>query len=360
MMTKVVIVFFISETGGSARTHAAFKRRKIKMNMKDFQQKIERALKEYGGEDSCVRISAVRKNNGIQLTGVSMFKDGSNITPTVYLEDYLQRYEEGESFGTIMGEIISVLERSGREQHFDLNAFTDWKKAQKRVVYKLVNAEMNREQLAEIPHLPFLDMAIVFYYLLGEDEMGNATILICNSHIAQWNVTAEELYACAHSNTRRLLPVTIQNMEELMREVFLEDMGKKMREEKCREGQEGMADSVDEMLRLAMEGRESVPMYVMTNKNRYFGAACLLYPGVLRCFAERLDSNLFILPSSIHEVIILEDDGCTAAGQLQEMVRQVNDTQVAAEEVLSDTVYYYERHKDELGRVSIQEIAEAG
>ena len=330
------------------------------MEMTEFQNKIERALKEYGGKDSTVRLSAVRKNNGIQLTGVSLFKDGSNITPTVYLDDYLERYEEGESFGSIVGEIIALLEKSGKEQSFDLNAFTDWTRARKRVAYKLVNAEMNREQLKEIPHLPFLDMAIVFYYLLGEEEMGNATILICNSHIRQWNVTAEELYACAHSNTRRLLPVTIQNMEELMREVFLEDLGKKIREEKAEDIPFGIGDSVDEMLKSAMDGREGIPMYVMTNKKRYFGAACLLYPGVLRVFAERLDSNLFVLPSSIHEVILLEDDGCTHVDQLREMVRQVNETQVAAEEVLSDTVYYYERHRDELERAEIPEIAEAG
>ncbi len=330
------------------------------MEMTDFQNKIKRALKEYGGKDSCVRISTVRKNNGIKLTGVSLFKDGSNITPTVYLDDYLRRYEGGETFGSIMGEIIAVLERSGREQHFDLNAFTDWGRAQKRIVYKLVNAELNREQLQEIPNLPFLDMAIVFYYLLGEGEMGNATILVCNSHMEQWGVSAGELYACAHSNTRRLLPVTIQNMEELMREVFLEDLGKKLKEEKEREIPADLGGSVDEMLKSAMDGREGVPMYVMTNKNRYFGAACLLYPGVLRAFAERLDSNLYVLPSSIHEVILLEDDGCTPAMQLQDMVRQVNRTQVAAEEVLSDTVYYYERHGDELARALLPEIAEAG
>ncbi len=329
------------------------------MEMKDFQHKVEKALKEYGGDKSSVRISKVRKNNGIQLTGISMFRDGSNITPTVYLEDFLVRYENGESFGSIMNELISILENSGKQKNFDVNAFTDWKRAQKRVVYKLVNAELNREQLKEVPHLSYIDMAIVFYYLLGEDEMGNATILICNSHIAQWNVTAEELYACAHSNTRRLLPVTIQNMEELMREVILEDLGKKIREESACEG-EDCNESIDEMLKMAMDGREGIPMYVMTNKNRYFGAACLLYPGVLKAFAERLDSNLYVLPSSIHEVILLEDDGCTAAEQLEEMVRQVNKTQVAAEEVLSDTVYYYERHRDELERVSIPLIAEAG
>ena len=330
------------------------------MEMKDFQHKVEKALKEYGGKNSSVRVSTVRKNNGIQLTGVSMFKDGSNITPTVYLEDFLERYESGESFGSIMDEIISILERSGKQQNFDVDAFTDWTRARKRVVYKLVNAALNREQLKEIPHLPFIDMAIVFYYLLGEDEMGNATILICNSHIDRWNVTAEELYACAHSNTRRLLPVTIQNMEELMREVILEDLGKKIREDSAREKEDCNGESIEDMLKMAMDGREGIPMYVMTNKNRYFGAACLLYPGVLKAFAERLGSNLYILPSSIHEVILLEDDGSTAAEQLEEMVRQVNETQVAAEEVLSDTVYYYERHRDELERVSIPEIAEAG
>ncbi|MBR5421630.1 MAG: hypothetical protein IK115_10810 [Lachnospiraceae bacterium] len=331
------------------------------MEMNEFQKKVEKAMKEYAGEDRILNFTRVRKNNGILLTGVSCFAAGSNITPTVYLEEYLERYNEGETFGSVMRRIIQTLEQSSMQTGFDVDDFQLWENAKDRIAYKLINADKNRELLDEVPHIKLMDLALVFYYLLGEESFGHATILIYKSHMEHWGVSAEELYACAHSNTRRLLPEALQDMAELMREIFLEDVKRKLKEKGEEDGEElRCADMLaDEMLKVAMDGREDIPMYVLSNRTRYFGAAALLYPGVLRDFAEQLGRDLYILPSSVHEVILLPDDGLEEPGRLNEMVREVNATQVPAEEILSDRVYYYDRRKDELRPVEQDVLADA-
>ncbi|MCR5251047.1 MAG: DUF5688 family protein [Lachnospiraceae bacterium] len=329
------------------------------MDMKEFVEKVKKALGEYAGERCEIRISQVRKNNGILLTGISLFREESNITPTIYLDDYLARYEDGEPFGSLMNEVIKLLERSGEDKHFDVSSFLDWNRARERIAYRLVNAEKNRELLEEIPHMLYLDMAIVFYYLLGEGDFGNASILINLRHMEQWGVSKEALYSEAVANCRRLLPESLQSMEELMRDILLEDIKKKVKEipEEESDAGESMEKLAEEMLESVMDGRGDVPMFVLTNRAKYYGAACMLYPGVLRSFAERLGKSLYILPSSIHELILLGDNGMEAPGKLRDMVRQVNETQVAADEVLSDSIYYYDLPTDELRRIREEEMA---
>ena len=85
-----------------------------------------------------------------------------------------------------------------------------------------------------------------------------------------------------------------------------------------------------------------VPMMILTNTIRIHGAACMLYPGVLKKMAQRIGKDFFIFPSSIHEVILLPDTGKESSEALKEMIRNVNSTKVAPEEVLSDTLYRYD------------------
>ena len=95
-----------------------------------------------------------------------------------------------------------------------------------------------------------------------------------------------------------------------------------------------------------------IPLLVLTNSRRYLGAACILYRGVLERFAKKLGENLYILPSSVHEVILLPETKVNSSKNLLRMVMEVNRTQLAPEEVLSDTVYYYDRKS---GKISIYE-----
>ena len=315
----------------------------MELSMQDFCKKVKTALQNELEENRVVRISEVPKNNGIVLHGVSIFEPGVNITPTIYLEEYLKRYNEGETLAALIREIKSILRRNAMDESFDISLFTDLEKAKRRIVYKLVNVPKNQNLLKEVPYIPYLDMAIVFYYLLEDQEVGGyATILIQKTHLKHWDINVQELYSYAIANTERLLPPVMENLEEMMHDILRQEFGdfKKKKNPWNPEWPEEV--SVDDLLEDVLGERHGVPMYVLTNKYRYYGAACILYPNLLKKIYEELHCSFYILPSSIHEVIILPDLGIEAEDNMLDMVREVNETEVKAQEVLSDSIYYYQ------------------
>ena len=129
-----------------------------------------------------------------------------------------------------------------------------------------------------------------------------------------WNITLPQIYEQAKRNTPKLLPYVLQTMLEVLGE-FCD----------------------------ALDTNGALPMYVLTNQLKMNGAACILYPDALRECSQKMGSDLLILPSSIHEVILLPDDGSSNREELREMVDEINRTQLEVEEVLSAQVYRYER-----------------
>ena len=165
---------------------------------------------------------------------------------------------------------------------------------------------------------------MVYYCILGEIEDGNATALIYNSNIKNWNIKEDELYRTAVSNTPKLLPVKIYEMSELIKYV---------------DTAEG---------RYSLDDPWCSNLYVLTNKSRINGAAGIMYEGVLKKLADKLESDMYILPSSIHEVIILPKSTMFNKEELMAMVRDVNTEGVSKDEVLSYTVYEYDRNTEEI------------
>ncbi len=84
-----------------------------------------------------------------------------------------------------------------------------------------------------------------------------------------------------------------------------------------------------------LEISDSVPMYVLTNKQKVNGASCMLYPDLICQFSDRIGKNLFIIPSSVHELLLLPADHKDEASEIRCMIREINDTQVRVEEILS-------------------------
>ena len=172
-------------------------------------------------------------------------------------------------------------------------------------------------------------MAIVFYYLLGNEEFGNASIMIYNKHIECWGVSTKELYEQAKTNTCRMLPAGIENIAQMMKNVLKANIIKKAQE--CGMSREdsvidGMADS---MIVQMMGSRDTPQLYVLTNNINYYGAACMLYDGVLKEFAKDRESGLYILPSSVHETILIPDMDCDDVVFLNTILSEVNATQLS-------------------------------
>lgn len=282
--------------------------------LNEFIRKAKTAVQEYLGEDFSVEVSTFRKNNGISYQGMTIMEKGRNASPAICMDSLYEMYREDENMGDVLKQIMDTYEKRKLTDRIDMEFLMDYEKVKGRVLFKLIGYGQNREFLENVPHIRFLDMAVVFYCMMFHETMGNVTILIRSTESERWKVSAEELYERALENAPRILPERIQSIEEV-----LNAAGTGSGEE---------------------NGRK---MFVLTNTLQTFGAACMMYPDVLQKASGRWDADLFILPSSVHEVLLLPDHGEYDVREFKEMVYEINHTQLEPEEILTDSVYYYDR-----------------
>lgn len=300
------------------------------MEMSNFAQEVCTAVGKELGKDYEIKIQKVQKNNGICRTGILVLAKGGNVAPTIYLEEFLAAYESGIPINRIALQIMGAYQRNTGKDSIDTEFFRSFGKVKDRICYRLVEKKRNETLLEEIPHMEFLDLAICFYYAYYSDVLGEGSILIYNSHMKMWDTSTEELFELARENTPRLFPWKCSTLGEIL-------AGDARTEE-----EEGGSKTG-----LQVPLYDEIPMKILTNSKRSYGAVCILYPGVLEEVAERMGGDFYILPSSVHEVILLPYDGTFSEKSIKDMISEVNRTQVEPEEVLCDSLYYYNAGRKE-------------
>lgn len=291
------------------------------MEYKEFVEYIKMNAGYIAGEGGNITINHVIKNNGCEMDGLVIMEKGKDIAPTIYLDSFYELYTNGENIKDIIRQIEVIYEQNKNNVTFDVNILKHFDTIKDKIVYKVVNYRSNEKLLEQVPHKRILDLAVVFYCLLDNEYGRSATALIYNNNLKNWNVTIDDVYKAALKNTPDLLHSKISSMAALF--------------EKCGVNVDG--EEVDL--------KDYVPsdMYVLTNESKLNGAACILYENVLYDFAQKLGADLYILPSSVHEVILLPKLSMFEKDELVNMVKEVNTEGVAADEVLSDHVYEYNR-----------------
>lgn len=297
------------------------------MQYNTFQTVIMERLEHDIPDPKRISIQQVSKNNGIVLDGLTIMENDCNISPTLYLNYYYDSYNHGISFNDVYQSLLSDYHRHKPSQKIDPSFFTDFDNIRDKIAMKLIHYERNKELLEKVPHIRFLDLAIVFYYLISMDfTTGNATILIHHSHLKNWNITTTELFQIAKDNTQKILPEKLYDMNDVIYELS------------------GRLTHPDP----TVSRPSPYPMFVLTNETNLFGATCLLYKDLLKHFSEESQTDFYILPSSIHEVILVPTLENDCYGELSDMVREVNDSQLMDDEILSTHAYYYSRRKNEI------------
>ncbi|SHJ03957.1 DUF5688 family protein [Parasporobacterium paucivorans] len=316
------------------------------MNYEQFQGYVKENVTRVLGEECRVIIRKVLKNNDVELDGLTIYENGSIISPTIYLNEYYEEYGQGRPPGNIIAEILDLYDVHKDKMDFDVDIFKDFDKVKDKIVYKLINAVQNNKLLSDVPFIPLLDLAVVFYYIFDSTESGNSTAMIHNSHLELWNAQVEDLYEAAVRNTPDILEYDLRNMDEIIREMLVADVWNSTEENEefwsdapydRAEVEKAAADMISDIR------DHSIQMYVLTNKHRMNGAACILYDGVLQEFASNKGNDLYILPSSIHEVILVPAGDDVTKEQLDSMVCEVNQSDVEDGDILSDHVYIYRR-----------------
>lgn len=282
-----------------------------------FVQEVEEKIKEEVRENLSVSVYTTLKNNGVKRTGLIFSESGLNIAPAIYLETFYEGYKKGQTVCEVAEDILTLYGKVRMEQSLEEEDIRCYEKVRGRIVFRMINYHSNRELLKDVPFVPFLDLAVVFYILIEASVHGMVSLLIQESLKMAWKVSVSDLYEQALQNTPFLLPYEFGSMQAL-----LEDKG------------------------LDPYPSEEEFLYVLSNRFRSFGAASILYPGRLKNIGRILEDDYYVLPSSVHEVLIVPKEHVDDRKALDDMVREVNETCVEEEEILSGHAYYYDREED--------------
>lgn len=294
--------------------------------IKEFANELKELLSEMAEEGTRVDIHETVKNNDVTYPSVTLMKKGTHGAPSIRLDGFYHDYLEGRSIEEIAEAVLDMAEPMP-ESGFDMEAFMDFDSAKENILFRVVGLAQNSRRLSEMPHVRFLDLAITFYYMLEQKEGSDmaASIQIQNDHLELWQVDTGTLYDIAMKNTVEKMPVRLRAVFDVLTEALQIDKPE-------------------------VESERKGSMYVLSNEKNFYGAAAIYYPGVLKEAARKFNADLYILPSSVHEVILLpigEEDAADIS-YFNEMIKDINLAHVAAEEVLSDHLYYYDRERDEL------------
>ncbi len=320
------------------------------MSVKEFAEKIRNAVQKKLGKDYYVEVRKNLKLNSTKLWSVNIHSSNEKITPIIYLESFYADYEEGKTLGEVVEEIIKFYFDNSRSIDYDFNKLSDIEYARDKICLKLCNRESNREMLRNTIYREFLDLAVYFYIELEDCPIGYGHITIKKEYLDMWGIGREELYELALKNTCKRYPVKIQSLNECVRLL--------MNSNRYKEGEIPLQEN-DSYEDIYMPEEIGSCMWVASNDNNTYGSSVILYPDVLKEFAERLGSNLFVIPSSIHECIIISDPAVTTvngagnglseeARNLKKIIESVNNEAVKPSEILSYNLYYFDTRKKEL------------
>ena len=304
------------------------------MDFEEFKNSVAEQIKDYlpeKYEDASVNLQEVTKNNDTVLTGLLIRTEDSNIAPNIYLEKFFEQYQDGKDMEDILRDIADVRVSHEMEQGFDVRKLTDFDQVKDHIICKLVNAEMNADYLADKPHTMVEDLAVVYAVDLGGNESGHMSAPITNGLIEQYGVTAEDLHDIALQNLAES-KIEFKSMRDVLVEMMFPD---------------GLSEDDPRAFMLPPE-EETPSMYVLSNADKLNGAAALLDAKTMEDISEKLGGDFIVLPSSIHETIILPVNDDMDRQTLEAMVQDVNAGQVAPEERLSDHVYMYDSQAKEL------------
>lgn len=288
------------------------------MTKEQFMEKVMEGLqKEFPPEDYHLQGNIFRKNNDTIRYGIMLKDRTKKVAPTIYLDNFYMDYQEKKiTIGEIVETITKVYEGAGKHLASYQTLSMDFEECKSKIIYRLVSKDLNTQYLENIPHIPFLNMAITFHVVCKLSEEGIEALGVTNQLLERWQVSTKDLFLLAEENTPRMLPIRMDAMAAfILRYMGLEDSNFPM----------------------------SPEMLIVSNQYQINGASVILYKDMLQTLAEKYEKNLYILPSSIHELIILpEFEGDMGLEEYSQMVKEINENHVSKEEVLANNAFLYD------------------
>lgn len=292
------------------------------MNYAEFKERTEKEFINYLPEEyrtGEVRTTIVNKTN-MTLDGLAVCT-GGRIAPTIYIQNMYEDYERCEDFELTMRTAADMYIRAVRESE-DIKMKFDRKHFVENVIFQLVNTEANKELFAEAPHREFEDVSFIYRWIISNKDGRTASTIINNQLLETMGMDEEMLFRTASLNTPKIFPLSIKSMSSLIGELLNEPH------------------------------EEDFPtMYVVSNSTGQYGASAIFYKDALKQIADKVKSDFYVIPSSIHEMLAVPV-GNVIASELTQMIYGVNKTEVELGDRLSNELYFYDCNIGSLKKVS--------
>ena len=286
------------------------------MNYSEFKEAIVKTLKDkVEARGLSVELKAIVKTNDCVQDGLMLMDENTLAAPTIYLEDFYEFYEEGADVSSIADKIIEIHDKNVDLcpiSNFDIENF---ELSKNKITFKLVNTAINQIYLKDLVHIDYLDLSILF----------DCTVVLPDGQVMSTRIT-EEIMKIWHTNKETLLEIAKENTKRILG-LFLQEAGEILQDRKENHGPK---------------------LYILSNRTGHAGAVNIFLPGVLKDLAEELQDDLYIIPSSIHEVLLVPVSGVISRENIDEMVRDVNKNVLEPKDILSNHSYYYRRLEDKI------------
>ena len=304
------------------------------MSYQEFVEYMIQVIELKEGRNVTVVRQTVNRIN-CQKEGITIRRGKNDVSPVIEVNDIYTGYKAGAALEKCLDEILRR-DYEGRKNSITsgriVTHLRSWDYVRKSIFPRLMKTDKNMKQLQELVHRPYVDLSIYYVVKLGENDGRDMSVKVTGAIAGEWGVSEAELYNTALENLEKE-QYSITNVEEMIMQRLLEKVG----------GNEGEMAQMMEEFELDLTENNNFPMYVLTNESKLFGFAGILNKKLLKDFAEKHKADIFIIPSSVHEALLVPAIDNLDTKHLQDTVKEVNETELEEEDVLSDNVYYYSR-----------------
>ena len=277
------------------------------MKYEDFKKELLSGIKsslheEY--KDYSVEMYRIKKLNQC-LDGICMLDKSAEkaVSPVIYADEMYGEYiKNGDLYGTVKAAADLLV------GHFSGAQGVCLENLEENIVTVLVNYEQNREMLENVLHIQYREFAIVFRWIMKRDENGVLGCLVTNEMAKALKLDADSLYIKSLENMKRLLPMTLEPLTDMLK----------------------------------LSENESMPVYVLSNKYGIEGSAYILHHEIMRAIQTDLKSPFYILLPCIHEALIIPKE-CCSAEEMEKALEKIIEDMPDKSELLSDKVYLFDR-----------------
>lgn len=286
------------------------------MNYKEYKKELQELVQKEIGDQAKVVITTQVKSNDVIKEGITFEEAGTHAVPVIYLEEIYNTYQESQAIEESVETVLDIFRNSSPFQREDFAL--SWDLIKPKIQIRLLKREWNKEYINSLIYREWLDFAVIPVVRVSEKEVGSAVASISKSMLAALQIDEKELWNAAFENLQKEY-FFVQDI----RSIFIGE---------------------------TRQSKEDTGVFVATNWNFQYGARVILRKDILKDFAEKNGYNLFILPSSQNEILILGDNGEMQVEDLKEMVASINGDPklISKEEVLSNSIYYYDYEQDKV------------